>query len=101
VWLALARQDIGSVALATPDGLPNEAFREIKRSVLVLSGIKDQSNAGDRHRTQLAICHFMFVYDAGHAMGAERPEAPAYIALKFFERHDLFLVSRESDMAFP
>jgi len=43
----------------------------------------------------------MFVYDAGHAIGAERPEAPAYIALKFLERHDLFLVSRESDMAFP
>jgi hypothetical protein len=38
-------------AVATPDGLPNEALREIKRSVLVLSGIKDQSNAGDRHRT--------------------------------------------------
>ena len=55
MWLALARQDIGSVALATPDGLPNEAFREIKRPVLVLSGIKDQSSAGDRYRTQLAI----------------------------------------------
>jgi hypothetical protein len=55
MWLALARQDIGSVVLATPDGLPNEAFREIKRSVLVVSGFKDQSNAGDRHRTQLAI----------------------------------------------
>ena len=43
----------------------------------------------------------MFVYDAGHALGAERPEALTYIALKFFERHDLFLVSRENDMAFP
>jgi hypothetical protein len=43
----------------------------------------------------------MFVHDAGRAIGAERPEALAYIALKFFERRDLFLVSRESGMAFP
>jgi hypothetical protein len=27
--------------------------------------------------------------------------ALAYIALEFFERRDLFLVSRESGMAFP
>ena len=43
----------------------------------------------------------MFVYDAGRAIGAERPEALAYIVLGFFERRDLFLVSRESGMAFP
>jgi len=67
VWLALARQaDIGSVALAAPDGLPDEAFRGMKRPVLVLSGTKDQSDAGDRYRRLLLDCHFMFVYDAGH-----------------------------------
>jgi hypothetical protein len=48
-----------------------------------------------------ARCRFMFVCDAGRAIGAERPEALAYIALEFFERRDLFLVSRESGMAFP
>jgi hypothetical protein len=35
------------------------------------------------------------------AVGAERPEALAFIALEFFERRDLFLVSRESGMTFP
>jgi hypothetical protein len=72
-----------------------------ERTLLVLSGTKDQSNAGDRDRTLLRDCHFMFVYDAGRAIGAERPEALAYIALEFFERRDLFLVSRESCKAFP
>jgi hypothetical protein len=43
----------------------------------------------------------MFVYDAGPAIGAERPEALAFIALEFFERRDLFLVSRESGIVFP
>jgi hypothetical protein len=54
--------------------------------VLVLSGAKDGSDAGDRYRRLLPDCHFMFVYDAGRAIGAERPEALAFIALEFFER---------------
>ena len=66
------------------DGLPDGAFREIKQPVLVLSGTKDQSDAGDRYRTRLSDCHFMFANDADRAIGAERPEALAYIALKFF-----------------
>ena len=87
--------------LAAPDGLTDEAFREMTRPVLVLSGTKDGSDAGDRWRALLPDCHFMFVYDAGPAIGAERPEAVAFIALEFFERRDLFLVSRENGMVFP
>ena len=102
VWLALAPEaDIGSVVLAAPDGPPEEASREIKRPVLVLCGTKDGSDAGKRYRTLLPDCYFMFVYDAGRAIGAERPEALAFIALEFFERHDLFLVSRENGLVFP
>ncbi len=101
LWLAVARPDIGSVALAAPDGPPDHTLRKIKRPVFVLSGTKDGSDAGDRYRTLLPDCYFMFVYDAGRAIGAERPEALAYIALEFFEQRDLFLVSRESGMAFP
>jgi hypothetical protein len=69
--------------------------------VLVLNGTNDGSDAGDCYRAMLPDCHFMFVYDAGRAIGAERPEALAYIALEFFERRDLVLVGRESGMAFP
>ena len=102
MWLAAAPQtNIGSVVLAAPDGLPDEAFREMKRPVLLLSGTKDQSDAGDRYRTLLPDCHFMFVYDAGRDICAERPEALAFIALEFFERRDLFLVSRESGITLP
>lgn len=100
--LALApRVEIGSVVLAAPEGLPDDAFRAIGRPVLVLCGTRDLSEAGQRYRTMLPDCHFMFVYDAGAAIGAERPEALAFIAREFFERRDLFLVSRESGMAFP
>jgi len=106
MWLALVPEvDIGSVVLAAPasilGGLPDEAFREMRRPVLVLSGTKDQSAAGERWRTLLPDCHFMFVYDAGPLIGAERPEALAFIAHEFFERRDLFLVSRENGVIFP
>ena len=72
MWLTLAPEaEVGSVVLGAP------------ASVL------------------LPDCHFMFVYDAGPAIGAERPEAVAFIAQEFFERRDLFLVSRENGMVFP
>jgi hypothetical protein len=77
-------------------------FREMQRPALVLSGTKDGSDAGDRWRTLLPnCCHFMFVYDAERAIGAERPETLAFIAREFLERRDLFLVSRKSGMAIP
>ena len=106
MWLALAPEaEIGSVVLVAPasalGSLPDEAFREIKRPVLVLCGTKDQSDASARYRALLPDCHFMFVYDAGPTIGAERPEALAFIAQEFFERRDLFLVSRENGMVFP
>lgn len=102
LWLALAPEaDIGSVVLAAPEGLPDDAFREVKRPVLVLCGTKDGSDADDRYRALLPDCHFMLVYDSGPAIGAERPEALAFIALEFFERCHLFLVSRENGMVFP
>jgi hypothetical protein len=43
----------------------------------------------------------MLVYDAGPAIGDERPEAFAFVAHEFFERRDLFLVSRETGLVFP
>ena len=69
--------------------------------MLVLCGTNDGPEAGDRYRTLLPDCHFMFIHDAGRATGAERPETLAYIAVEFCERRDLFLVSRESGLAFP
>jgi len=102
LFLALQpRTEIGSVVLAAPCGEPDQAFREMNRPVLLLRGTRDQSLAADRYRALLPDCHFMLVYDAGRAIGGDRPEALASIALEFFERRDLFLVSRESGVTLP
>jgi pimeloyl-ACP methyl ester carboxylesterase len=102
LWLALEPQaKIGAVVLAAPAGVPDDPVREMTRPVLVLVGTEDKSEAGDRYRRLLPDCNFMLAYDAGRTIGVDRPEALAFIALEFFERRDLFLVSRESGVALP
>jgi hypothetical protein len=63
-------------------------------------GCSNKSDAGDRYRRLLPDCHFIFVCDAGPAIGAGRPEGLAFIALEFLERRDLFLVNWEDSKAF-
>ena len=102
LWLALANPAaVGAIVLAGPADPPDEAFRDLSLPVLVLTGTRDGAEGGDRYRRLLPNCHFMLVYDTGPDIGAERPEALAYIAQEFFERRDLFLVSRESGMTLP
>lgn len=96
---------VGAIALVAPDAAAGELrLADIKCPVLALFGTKDKAappEQGDRYRALIPDCHLMFVYDAGHAIGADRPEALGFIALEFFERRDLFLVNRDSGMAFP
>jgi pimeloyl-ACP methyl ester carboxylesterase len=72
--------------------------------VLALFGTGDPIaplESADRYRAALADCNLFFVYDAAHAIDIDRPEAVAFMAQEFFERRDLFLVSRENGAAFP
>jgi pimeloyl-ACP methyl ester carboxylesterase len=102
LWLALdPHAEIGSIVLAGPAGVPDEAFRTTTPPVLMLIGTEDEPDAGDLWRAVQPQCNFMFAYGARRAIGTERPEALAFIALEFFERRDLFLVSRESGVILP
>jgi pimeloyl-ACP methyl ester carboxylesterase len=102
LWLALAPEaGIGSIVLVAPDGALDDAFRQMTRPVLLLCGTKDRAATGDDYARLLPDCHRMLVYDAGASIGADRPEALASIAAEFFERRDLFLVSRESGRILP
>jgi len=45
--------------------------------------------------------HLVFVYDAGHAVSAERPEAFVDVVSDFLERHEAFVISRAETVIHP
>ena len=45
--------------------------------------------------------HLVFVYDAGHAISTERPEAFTDVVADFFERRDAFVIRRTPTLIHP
>ena len=43
----------------------------------------------------------VFVYDAAHAISADRPEAFAEVVIDFLERHEAFIISRTATVIHP
>jgi pimeloyl-ACP methyl ester carboxylesterase len=71
---------------------------------LVLFGTLDgviPPEMGRFYRELIPNCHLIFVYDAGHAIGAERPEAFTDVVADFLERHEAFVISRNATMIHP
>jgi pimeloyl-ACP methyl ester carboxylesterase len=71
---------------------------------LVLFGTLDRvipSEMGRIYRATLPRCNFVLMYDAGHALDADRPEAFAEVVRDFLQRGDGFLVKTESALIHP
>jgi pimeloyl-ACP methyl ester carboxylesterase len=71
---------------------------------LVLFGTRDRlmpPELGRHYKTLLPNCNLVLVYDAGHAIGAERPEAFAEVVGDFLERHEAFIISRSKTLINP
>jgi pimeloyl-ACP methyl ester carboxylesterase len=71
---------------------------------LVLFGTSDQQippEMGRIYRETLPRCHYILVYDAGHAIDGDRPEAFASLVGEFLEHGDSFIVKRESGLLNP
>jgi len=56
---------------------------------------------GHLYKEFIPDCHLVFVYDAGHAIAAERPEAFTEVVSDFLDRHDAFVVSRTPTVIHP
>lgn len=72
--------------------------------VLVIFGTEDRlipPEIGRTYKQLLPNCHLLFVYDAGHAVAADRPEAFAEAVSDFLERHEQYVVTRRSSVLFP
>ena len=64
---------------------------------LVLFGTQDAvipPAMGSLYKDMIPGSHLVFVYDAGHAISTERPEAFTEVVVDFLERHEAFVISR-------
>lgn len=72
--------------------------------VLVLFGTLDRMippEMGRLYCEKLPNCHLVLVYDAGHAVDADRPEAFVSVVGDFLRHHEGFLVNRQSGLINP
>ncbi|MEE9146136.1 MAG: alpha/beta hydrolase [Candidatus Tectomicrobia bacterium] len=72
--------------------------------VLVLFGTMDRmipSEMGRHYCEKLPNCHLVLVYDAGHAVDADRPEAFVSVVSDFLQHHEAFLINRQSGLIHP
>jgi pimeloyl-ACP methyl ester carboxylesterase len=79
-------------------------MRRVAAPTLVLFGTLDHvipPEMGRVYRELVPNCHLVLVYDAGHLIGAERPEAFVDVAGDFLERHEAFLISRTDTVIHP
>ncbi len=71
---------------------------------LVLFGTLDRvmpPDMGRCYKTLLPNCHLVFVYDAGHEISTDRPEAFADVTEDFLERREAFVISRTETAIHP
>jgi pimeloyl-ACP methyl ester carboxylesterase len=71
---------------------------------LVVFGTQDvvvPAAMGRVYRATMPNCHYVLVYDAGHEVGAERPEAFTSLVGDFLERREAFIVNDQSSLLNP
>lgn len=104
VMLAKARPLVRR--LRGPDRDPDLEARlpGLATPTLVLFGTLDRVIApamGRVYKELMPNCHLVFVYDAGHAISTDRPEAFAEVTIDFLERHEAFVISRTETVIHP
>ena len=79
-------------------------MRRVETPVLVLFGTGDRlmpPELGRHYKDLLPNGHLVFVYDAGHAISTERPEAFVEVTADFLDRHEAFVINRVGTVIHP
>jgi len=92
--------------LRGPDRDPEleRRLRGVTTPTLVLFGTLDRvipPEMGRLYKELIPNCHLVFVYDAGHGISTDRPEAFAEVTADFLERHEAFVISRADTLIHP
>jgi pimeloyl-ACP methyl ester carboxylesterase len=86
---------------AAPDDTALETrLAEVTAPALVLLGARVGGD-GRRWADRIPNGYVVYVYDAGHAIATERPEAFAEVVTDFFERREAFVISRATTVIHP
>jgi pimeloyl-ACP methyl ester carboxylesterase len=103
---------VGALVLEAPTMIRPDArdaelegrLRELTTPTLVLLGTADTvvpPAMGRAYKESLSAGHLVFVYDAGHAISTDRPEAFTEVVLDFLERREAFVISRATTLINP
>lgn len=109
LWLALEATDrVRALILESPpagrDRDLESRLEELPTPTLTVVGTRDDAATAAMARVYKALLpngHLVFVYDAGAAVGADRPEAFAEVVADFLERHEAFVISRTPTVRWP
>jgi pimeloyl-ACP methyl ester carboxylesterase len=77
---------------------------KLETQTLVLFGTEDQvtpCELGEIYRAVTPACQQVLIYDAAHAIDADRPEAVTAVIQDFLSRHESFLVKDQSGLLYP
>jgi pimeloyl-ACP methyl ester carboxylesterase len=81
-----------------------EKLGGVQTQTLVVFGTADKvvpPAMGRTYRERMPNCHYVMVYDAGHAVAAERPEALTNTITDFLDLRETFIVSRRDSRINP
>ena len=79
-------------------------MNDIAVPTLVLFGTLDRvipPRMGRFYKELIPNCSLVLVYDAGHAIGTDRPEAFVEVVADFLDRHEAFVISRSETLINP
>jgi pimeloyl-ACP methyl ester carboxylesterase len=88
----------------THDTTAEQRLGEIQCATLVVFGTRDQlvsPGAASIYRANIPNCNVSIVYDVGHAIAAERPEALSSAVVDFVDRRETFVVGYRSSLVNP
>lgn len=86
------------------DATLEDRLQELPTPTLVLFGTEDRVIApamGRVYKELIPGCNLVFVYDAGHGISTDRPEAFAEVVVDFVERREAFVISRTETVIHP
>ena len=89
---------------AVHDSQAESGLGEVQCSTLVVFGLEDRlvaPQAASLYREKIPVCNVSIVYDAGHAIIAERPEALINAVSDYVEHRETFIVGRQNQVINP